>query len=110
MTSQSDQQYDVRDKSSTRLGNCTSCNSKLNLNSLPFNNLNDDFDNAISIKFNLQDNLLTKLQKLKFTLFLQTKKMISMHNNTDPDNNNLLRQSKEDNCQYYTEERFNNLI
>ena len=115
MTSKCDQQYHSRGDNSTRLGYCTTCatcTSKLAVNSLPFSNLNDnDFDNTINLRFNLQDNFLTTLENFKFNPFsLDKGNDTHADQNTDLDNNDLFRQINTDNCQYYTEERFNDLI
>ena len=107
MTSKCDQQYHSRGDNSTRLGyctTCTTCTSKLAVNSLPFSNLNDnDFDNTINLRFNLQDNFLTTLENFKFNPFsLDKGNDTHADQNTDLDNNDLFRQINTDNCQYYT--------
>ena len=112
MTCQCDQQHHSRGDNSTRLGYRTTCTSKLAVNSLPFSNLNDnDFNNTINLRFNLQDNFLTRLENFKFNPFsLDKGNDTHADQNIDLDNNDLFRQINEDNCQYYTEESFNDLI
>ena len=60
----------------SRLGYCTNttCNSDLTtngVNSLPLHDLNDnDFDEAIGLRFNRNENLFKKLGNLKLNPFL----------------------------------------
>ena len=112
MTCQCDQQHHSRGDNSTRLGYCTTCTSKLAVNFLPFSNLNDnDFINTINLRLNLQGNLLTKLENFNFNPFsLDKGNDTHTDQNIYLDNNDLFRQINEDNCQYYTEESFNDLI
>lgn len=80
----------------SRLGYCTN----RNFNSLPFSSLNeDDFDNTYTLRFNLKENLQTKLQNSKFNPFSlnQDNHIRADINNIDPDSSELLRRINEDN-------------
>ena len=110
------QQDHPTEDNNSRLGYCTktTCNSDLTtngVNSLPLYDLNDnDFDEAIGLRFNRNENLFTKLGNLKLNPFSLNTDNDMWADNIDPDNNDLLRQINQDNCRYYTEDNFNDLI
>ena len=98
----------TQDKSAVMSGYCTNCLT----DAFPFCNISDgDFYNEINLKYNLHEHIITRIQNCNFNPFsLNSNCDIHADNDIDPDSNKLLKYIYEDNCKYYVEESFNELI
>ena len=98
----------TQDKSTLMSGYCSNCLT----DAFPFCNISDhDFFNVINLKYNLHEHIITRIQSCNFNPFsLNSNCDIHADNDIDPDSNKLLKYIYEDNCKYYIEESFSELI